>query len=228
MPQATAHPANPPARTLWAAARTERAALAEDLATLDDAQWRSASLCAGWSVEQVVAHLTAAASLGPVRWLASVIGARFDFDLHNQRRLDERLGPAPADTLARFRSVITSAKSAPGPVTAWLGEVVVHAEDIRRPLGLTRAYPTETVTAVAEFYARRDLAVRSHTTARGLRLEASDGPFTAGDGDDPLVSGTTLALIMAMAGRAAYCDELSGPGAPLLRARLSPPAPAGR
>ena len=72
---------------LWSAAHTERAALAEDLAALDGAQWAQPSLCGRWVIEEVVAHLTAAASIGPLRWFASVLGARFDFDLHNDRRL---------------------------------------------------------------------------------------------------------------------------------------------
>ncbi len=72
---------------LWSAAHTERAALAADLAALDDAQWQLPSLCGRWTIEEVVAHLTAGASIGPMRWFASVLGARFDFDLHNDRRL---------------------------------------------------------------------------------------------------------------------------------------------
>ena len=49
---------------LWALAHAERAALAEDLCGLSDAQWRHRSLCGKWDVEEVVAHLTATASLG--------------------------------------------------------------------------------------------------------------------------------------------------------------------
>jgi hypothetical protein len=49
------------------------------------------------------AHLTAAASIGTLRWFASVLGARFDFDLHNERRLAEYRGAAPAEILERFR-----------------------------------------------------------------------------------------------------------------------------
>ena len=70
---------------LWSAAHAERAALADDLAGLGQAQWAQRSLCGQWVVEEVVAHLTAAASLGSLRWIASVMGARFDFDLHNAR-----------------------------------------------------------------------------------------------------------------------------------------------
>jgi uncharacterized protein (TIGR03083 family) len=50
---------------VWPAVHAERAALADDLAGLDDAQWAQPSLCGRWVIEEVVAHLTAAASIGP-------------------------------------------------------------------------------------------------------------------------------------------------------------------
>lgn len=204
---------------LWAAAHVERAALVDDLATLDEAQWAQRSLCGRWTVEEVVAHLTAAASTGPLRWFASVVGARFDFDLHNDRRLAEHRGSTPAETLERFRRVVGNTTSTFGPTAAWLGEVVVHAEDIRRPLGLERTPPIEAVTAVARFYAQRDFTVAGRSTIEGLRLEATDGPFATGAG--PLVSGTTLALTMAMAGRLACFEDLTGPGVRTARDRCT-------
>lgn len=204
---------------VWAAAHTERAALADDLAGLDEAQWALPSLCARWSIEEVVAHLTAAASVGPWRWVASVVRARFDTDLHNERRLAEQRGATPAETLQRFRQVATSTTSPWGPTEAWLGEVVVHAQDVRRPLGLTRTPDVGAVTAVARFLTRRDFAVPSRSAVAGLRLQATDGPFAAGEG--ALVRGTTLALVMAMAGREAYCADLTGPGLPTLRRRCA-------
>ncbi|WP_425861187.1 maleylpyruvate isomerase family mycothiol-dependent enzyme [Arthrobacter sp. TWP1-1] len=204
-------------RLLWAAAHVERAALADDLELIGDAQWSSPSLCGQWDVEEVLAHLTAAASVGRFRWLVSVFGAKFNFDLHNDRRLAEHLGSTPADTLRRFRAVTTSTTSTFGPTAAWLGEVVVHSEDIRRPLGIDRVIPMEIVTTVANFYAKTSFTVDSKANIAGLRLEATDGPFAAGSG--PLVTGTTIALTMAMAGRGVYCHELSGPGAPILESR---------
>ncbi|MGA4686399.1 maleylpyruvate isomerase family mycothiol-dependent enzyme [Micromonospora sp. AB353] len=207
-------------RELWALAHAERAALADDLAGLDAAQWARPSLCDRWTVQETLAHMTAAASIGRVRWLASVLGARFDFDLHNDRRLAECRGAGPGETLDRFRRIIGSTTSTFGPTEAWLGEVVVHAQDIRRPLGLTRTPSVEAVTPVARFYAGRDFTVAGRSAIEGLRVEATDGPFSAGAG--PLVSGTTLALMMAMAGRAAYCDDLTGPGVPALRERCAP------
>ncbi|HKB32372.1 MAG TPA: maleylpyruvate isomerase family mycothiol-dependent enzyme [Candidatus Dormibacteraeota bacterium] len=208
------------AGSIWPLVHAERAALAEDLAALDEAQWAHPSLCERWVVEDVVAHLTAGASVGRLRWFASVLGARFDFDLHNDRRLAEHRGATPAETLERFRRIVTSTTSAPGPTAAWLGEIVVHAQDIRRPLGLVRMPQIGAVTEVARFYARRNFTVAGRTAIEGLRVEATDGPFATGAG--PLVSGTTLALTMAMAGRRAYCDDLTGPGATIVRARCSP------
>lgn len=204
---------------LRSAVETERAALLDELASLDEAQWNEQSLCGRWTVEEVVAHLTAGASVGALRWFVSVLGARFDFDLHNDRRLAEYRGATPAQTLERFQKVIASRTSAPGPTLAWLGEVVVHAQDIRRPLGLSRVPAVETVTEVARFYARRDFAVASRSTIEGLRVEATDGPFSTGSG--PLVSGTTLTLTMAMAGRRIYSDDLTGPGAATVRDRCT-------
>jgi uncharacterized protein (TIGR03083 family) len=203
---------------LWALAQAERAALANDLAGLSAEQWRHHTLCGEWDVEQVVAHLTAAASLNQWRWLRSMLGARFRPDVHNQRRLEEHRGSTPAETLDRFRAVITSTTAPSSHTPAYLGEVVVHAQDIRQPLGLARTPSVDALTPVADFFARRDFAVASRTHVADLQLRADDGPFATGTG--PLVTGSTLALVMSMAGRVAYLAELDGPGVPALRSRL--------
>lgn len=202
---------------IWPLIRAERTSLAADLAELTDEQWTTRSLCAELTVREVLAHLTAGASLNSVRWLAGVIRCRFDFDKQVAMRLAEQLGATPADTLERFRRVVPSTTKPPLPTLAMLGETIVHGEDIRRPLGMVRAHPIETVTKVAEYYRGSDLVVLAKGRIDGLRLTATDGPFTTGTG--PLVSGTTLALVMAMTGRAAYCDDLEGDGVELLRTR---------
>ncbi|MDO5737464.1 MAG: maleylpyruvate isomerase family mycothiol-dependent enzyme [Propionibacteriaceae bacterium] len=206
---------------LWHMIHAARADLADDLTILDEDQWAARSLCGNWSVREVVAHLSAAASVGRLRWFRSVVEARFDFDLHNQRRLSEHLGATPADTLQEFRRIIPSTTAPMGPAAAWLGEVIVHSADIQRPLGIDRTPEVAVVEEVARFYASRDFAVPSHKAIRGLRLEATDGTFSTGDG--PVVSGTTLALTMAMAGRTAFCDDLTGDGIALLRSRCPTP-----
>ncbi|MCL3859627.1 maleylpyruvate isomerase family mycothiol-dependent enzyme [Actinotalea sp. K2] len=205
---------------LWVLAHAERAALAEDLSTLSAEQWRHSTLCGEWDVEEVVAHLVAAASLDQWQWLRSMLGARFRPEVHNRRRLAEHRGRTPAETLDRFHAVVESTTAPSSHTPAYLGEVVVHAQDIRRPLGLTRSPGVEALTAVADFFARRDFTVNSRTHVAGLELRADDGPFAAGSGAP--VTGSSLALVMAMAGREAYLDELDGPGVSVLRSRLTP------
>ena len=204
---------------LWALVHAERAALAEDLSGLDAEQWRHGTLCGRWDVEEVVAHLVAAASLGRWRWLRSIIGARFRPDVHNQRRMVQFRGRTPEETLSRFRGVIGSTTAPSGDTPAYLGEVVVHAQDIRQPLGLRRSPSIDALTPVADFFARRNFTVASRTHVAGLQLRADDGPFAAGSG--PLITGSTLALVMSMAGRARYVDELDGPGVLMLERRLA-------
>ncbi|CAM3971144.1 maleylpyruvate isomerase family mycothiol-dependent enzyme [Nocardiopsis tropica] len=204
-------------RAVWPLIFAERAALAADLAGLTDDQWDTPSLCAGLTVREVLAHITAGASDNPVVWFAGVLRNRFDFDANVAQRLAKRLGDDPADTLRQFRAVETSRTKAPIPVVAMLGESIVHGEDIRRPLGIVRAYPAEALDRVARFYAGSDLMLPSATRANGLRLRATDTDFAVGDG--PEVSGPTIALIMALTGRDAYLAELDGPGLPEFAAR---------
>ena len=198
---------------LWGMVHAERAALAQDLAGLSDAQWNAGSLCTEFTVREVVAHLTSGASLGSVRWMAGVIRYRFDFDAQNAYRLVQQLGADHGETLERFRRSVTSTTKPPVPVVAMLGEVIVHGEDIRRPLQIQREYPVATLTHVAEYFHRTNMTVPSKRRTRGLRLSATDGPFSAGPQDGGLVSGITLALIMTMAGRSAYGAQLAGEGA---------------
>lgn len=205
-------------KALQRAIHVERLALAQDLAELSEAQWSKASLCERWTVEEVVAHLTAGASTRMWRWLLSMLAARFDPDLHNDRRLAQHRGATPEETLRRFRAVVTGPAGPTGHTAAWLGEIVVHSEDIRRPLGLVRTPPVSTTTAVARFFTGRDFTVASHTATAGLRVEATDGPFATGSGE--LLRGPTLSLVMAMAGRAVACEDLEGDGVAVLRERL--------
>ncbi|GAB3168919.1 maleylpyruvate isomerase family mycothiol-dependent enzyme [Streptomyces incanus] len=205
---------------IWPPVHAERAALAADLADLTDERWATPSLCTGLSVREVLAHLTAAASLNGPRWLAGVIRCRFDFDQQVAMRLAEQMGAAGAETLELFRRAVPSTTKPPLPVIAMLGETIVHGEDIRRPLGIRRDHPTDVVTRVAEYYRSTDQVVVAKSRIGGLGLVADDGPFTTGSG--PLVTGPTLALVMAMTGRAVYCDDLAGPGVELLRRRCRP------
>lgn len=204
----------------WELIRAERGRLADDLAGLAPAGWSSPSLCADWSVEEVLAHLTAGASAGRWAWLRSIAGAGFRPAVHNARRLAEHKGATPDETLQRFQAVVASRVCPTGDLWAWLGEVVVHAADIREPLGIRTTPDVESAVAVANRYVRRDFAVDSRSMAKGLRLVATDSSFRAGDGPAPTVEGSTLDLVLAMAGRPSVTGRLDGDGVPVLLERM--------
>ncbi|RPF21394.1 maleylpyruvate isomerase family mycothiol-dependent enzyme [Myceligenerans xiligouense] len=203
----------------------ERRALADDLRSLPEGDWSRESLCAGWSVEDVVAHLGAAMTIGTVGWMRSMVGAGLRPEVHNRRQLERFRGATPQDTLRRFAALgtvdgepVRLPTRNPAP---WLGEVIVHGEDVRRPLGIAHTYPDAGLIRVAAFFAGRDFAVNSRSQVKGLRLRATDAEFAAHEDPAlPLVEGPLLALVMVMAGRPAYLGGLTGAGVPELRRRL--------
>ncbi|MCW2286926.1 uncharacterized protein (TIGR03083 family) [Leucobacter luti] len=211
----------------WELIHAERARVVAMLERLTPEQWAAGSLCAEWNVEQVAAHLTAAAHMGTVAWLRSIVLAGFNPARHNSRRLAERLGETPVETLDQLRASLALTVAPTKDYAAWLGEVIVHGQDIARALGIELVPDPAAVREVAEFYAAKDFAVNSRSQVRGLRLEASDGAdpsdpasrFSTGTG--PVVRGPLLDLVLAMAGRPSACERLDGEGAAELRKRLA-------
>jgi uncharacterized protein (TIGR03083 family) len=205
------------ANDIWPVVHAERRALAADLAGLSEDQWRTPSLCGGWSVHDVLAHMVATAKESPARFVTGLIGAGFSFDRFTSRRIAAERAGGPAATLAAFRAVETSTTAPPGPTTSWLGEALVHAEDIRRPLGIRHEYPADAVRQVTEFYASSNVLIGGKRRVEGVTLQATDTDWSHGSG--PVVAGPALALMLATTGRTAVLDELTGPGVAVLRGR---------
>jgi len=104
-----------------------------------------------------------------------------------------------------------SKTSPPGPKPTRLGEVVVHAEDIRRPLGMAHSYDPEAVREIADFYTGFNTLIGAKKNRiAGLALKATDHDWSNGTG--PAVDGPLLSLVMAMTGRRAHVDDLTGEG----------------
>jgi len=202
----------------WPLIHAEREALTDDLASLTDEQWATASLCPGWSVRDVLGHVIATTKMTPGAFVTGLARAGFRFNDMSNRRIAAEATAAPADGLAELRRHLTDTTHPPGPVETMLGEAVVHGEDIRRPLGIKRAYPPEAVTRSADFFRRSNLLIGSKRRIAGLRLRADDLEWAAGTG--PEVTGPALSLLMAMTGRAAALDDLSGEGVAALRSRM--------
>jgi hypothetical protein len=111
-----------------------------------------------------------------------VIRCRFDFDKQVSMRLAEQMGADGAETLDRFRRVVTSTTKPPLPLPAMLGETIVHGEDIRRPLGIKHDHPVAALTRLAEYYQGTDQVVLAKGRIKGLHLVANDGPFSTAPG----------------------------------------------
>jgi uncharacterized protein (TIGR03083 family) len=205
---------------IWATIAAERGALASDLADLTPAQWDTASLCAGWTVRDIVAHLSATASLNPATFFLGMTKAAFNFDKFANGQIAKHRGADPGATLAEFRGLQNSTSAPPGPKTSWLGEVVVHGADVRRPLGIPHIYAPGTVRQVIDFYKGSNMLLGSKNRVAGLALSATDHDWQHGEGEP--VEGSLLSLLLAMTGRAAACDDLAGPGVPTLRSRCIP------
>jgi uncharacterized protein (TIGR03083 family) len=203
--------------SIWPTIHAERYSLAHDLAALTPEQWATQSLCSDWNVHEVLAHLLSAAKMTPSRFFARFAAARFNFERFAAKQVAVESAAGPAATLEAFRAAEPRQTAPPGPKETWLGEAFVHGEDIRRPLGITHAYPLPEVARAVRFYARSNTIVGGRTRVAELTLNATDMELTVGSG--PLVEGPAISLLLAASGRKSVLNELSGSGVPLLRSR---------
>jgi uncharacterized protein (TIGR03083 family) len=201
----------------WPVIHAERKALVSDLGSLQDDQWSTPSLCTEWTVRDVLAHMTATARMSPPAFFIKIAGTGFNFGKLQGEGIAANRGPTPADTLAGFEAIVTSTGHPPGPPDTVLGETIVHSEDIRRPLGLRHAYPTDAIVQAADFFKGSNMIIGTKRRISGLRLRATDAEWSTGDG--PEVVGPILALLMAMTGRKPAASELTGEGVQSLAAR---------
>ncbi|GIJ46053.1 hypothetical protein Val02_29390 [Virgisporangium aliadipatigenens] len=204
----------------WRVIAAHRLALADLLAPLTDAEWDTPSLCAGWRVRDVAAHVALAPQppgLGAM--LADAVRARGSFHRLNHdisvRHAAARTG---AQLVAELRAHASSRRLP--AVTNYrniLFDLLVHAQDMAVPLGRELPMPRDGALAAASrvwgmgwpFWARRRL--------RGMRLVATDVDWSAGAGAE--IRGPIDALLLLLTGRTeAVVHRLSGPGVAALSA----------
>ncbi len=212
---ARASPTSMPRADVWEVVRAERLALADDLWPLSDARWATPSLSPGWDVHDVVAHLAHDARTTRRSFACDILRARLDFDHANAAGVRRARRRDPRRTLVALEWAGGRTTSAPAPLATRLVEMIVHGEDIRRPLGLDRSYPLDAVVAALAYQARTGVALGGgRERAEGLTLLADDAALRRGTG--PEVRGSALALLLALSGRPVRPGELTGPGAAAL------------
>ena len=123
---------------VWTLVHAERTALIDEFQDLSAEQWVEWSLCEGWNVHDVVAHLVDAARTTRLGFVVGLVRARFDFDRQNANGVERERTGSPEETLTRLRQVASRTSTPPAPLDSRRVEAVVHGEDIRRPSGLTR------------------------------------------------------------------------------------------
>lgn len=202
-----------------AAVADERRRLADLVDGLADAQWRTPSLCAAWTVRDVLAHLTTTTRTTLPTLLRAAVRARGDFD---RMEIDLAARRAAAHTtaelVAQLRASAESTRRFPGsaPIDP-LMDLVIHAQDVTRPLGLPYASPPEVVAASLAHVATSRFMGGPQRLA-GLRLVSADTGWTLGTG--PELRGPDVDLLLVASGRPAGLDALEGAGVAVLAGRL--------
>ena len=198
--------------------RAERTDLADYLETLAPEQWEVESLCRGWRVHDVVAHLVSYDGVGLAALAKRFARGRFQLDRINRLAMEElgRRGPEELIGLLRQHATPTGLPAAFGGRIA-LVDGLVHHQDIRRALDMPRAVPAERLRAALPF-ALVAPPIHALWHIRGVRVVATDVDWSGGAG--PEARGTGEAVLMVMGVRRVVARELTGPGAERLVRRL--------
>lgn len=191
----------------WQVIDRHREQVTDLLAGLPAEQWATPSLCDAWRVRDVGAHLSLAATATTGEVLKGFAASRGSFD-RTIRDVSLARGTRPTERIvADLRGVVGSRKLAPG--TLWrdpLLDVLVHAQDIARPLGIPFTSPVEAEVEAVEWAWRRRFPFFPARRLRGFRLVATDAGWSRGSGEE--VRGPAGALLLLSTGRPAGLADL--------------------
>ncbi|MFD4438137.1 maleylpyruvate isomerase family mycothiol-dependent enzyme [Bacillus safensis] len=211
---------------LWAAIDDQRLRTADLLATLSDAEWRRPSLCEGWTVRDVAAHLTLQ-QLGVgdvIRFTIRHPGTLGGLNRMIREQARVQAVMPPEAMVAEIRGMVGSRRHNVGVTPEeTLVDILVHGQDIAVPLGLVLEMSiAATVFASSRVWSyggRGKAKVFTHVPLGDYRFTATDADWSAGSG--PAISGPIAAILLLLTGRPALLDRLSGDGLPALRRRLA-------
>ncbi|MDT5364406.1 MAG: hypothetical protein QOC69_6168 [Mycobacterium sp.] len=199
-------------------ARDERIEFADFLTGLTPEQWDAPTLCTGWRVRDVAAHVVSFEGMTPRELTARFLKGRLQMDRINGLGVGDLTDRSPEQLIALLRD-----NAEPRGMGAGFGgrvaltDNMIHQQDIRRPLGLARTIPVERLCAALDFV-RYSPTIRGAWRVRGVRLIATDVDWSHGKG--PEVRGPGEALLMVMAGRPDALRDLDGPGLAILSSHV--------
>lgn len=204
----------------WQHVHRERAAFATTLADLDPDEWQRDSLCAGWTVHDVAAHVISTPAIG-WREMAAMTGRNLGRGYNTMIFREAKRAAArssPERVLADFDQYAASTHHV--PVTTSVEPLIdnlLHHQDVVRPLGRTRAMDPAAAVVAAERLRLLAPLMGTGYVVRTVRLVATDVDWSRGRG--PAVRGPVQELLMLLSGRAPDPDLVEGDGLAALAAR---------
>ncbi|MCZ2817060.1 maleylpyruvate isomerase family mycothiol-dependent enzyme [Modestobacter sp. VKM Ac-2984] len=198
----------------------QRHALADLLDTLHHDEWEAPSLCAGWTVHDVLAHLALSTRQSTVGMALRILRARGDFDRAEARAARERAAAHPPATLTAQLRETAALDRRVGVSSPWdpLVDVLVHSQDVARPLRRRLPTPPELAVPALQHVWSNVFYGRPSRRFGGVRLVATDTAWAEGAG--PEVRGTAGDLLLLATGRSVSASGVTGPGAGEAAARL--------
>lgn len=196
----------------WQAVHAERRRLAADLCGLSVGQWALPSLCPGWDVHDVLAHLVDTARTGRLSFVRDLLRASLNFDRANENGIARHKHQDPQDTLAALKQAADLTRTPPASLTTRLVEAIVHGEDIRRPLGIAGHYPRPAIEQALAYQLRTPVSFGGgRERAAGLRLIDHETGTSWGRGDK--VEADAIDLLLSVSGRRVDLERFAGSGA---------------
>jgi uncharacterized protein (TIGR03083 family) len=209
---------DPNLQSQYAAELTDFVALARELT---EEQWQSQSLCEQWTVRDVVIHaawhIHRDRSQVPMFLLHTLMSGP-------TRAAAKAAASEAARHEAEFPDKLLEWLASPGTCSRVnLAELMIHQQDVRRPLGLPRRIPGDRLSLILNYCLSRagsaTVVPGSHKRSKGLRFVATDIDWSGGQG--PEVSGPAEAILMAINGRSSCIGDLAGPGVETFDGRVA-------
>jgi uncharacterized protein (TIGR03083 family) len=210
---------------LWVGVDDQRTRTAELLGQLTPEQWDHPSLCEGWTVRHVAAHLTLQqqrlrdATAFVARHPRMLRSTSLNGFIRDVALLQARL-LSTQQIVDRIAGGVGSRRHNPfvTPLET-LTDIVVHSQDIAVPLGIDlEMRPGPSALAATRRWETRETwlaRVNRRLPLDGFRLRATDVEWTRGDGPD--ITGPVGALLLLLTGRTAALGRLTGEGVDALR-----------
>jgi uncharacterized protein (TIGR03083 family) len=206
---------------VWLAIDDQRQRLVALLEGLSEEEWQQPSLCQGWTVRDVAAHValqnTTWSALPEGIWVALREGGLNPAIAaiareHARLRTDQIIAEI-RDRIGVWRPLpsVTYRESAI--------DYLVHPQDIAIPLGRELPMPSDAAVVAVDRVWSSDRMFHARKRHPGYRFVATDADWAVGEGVE--VRGPVGGLLLLLTGRPAGLASLSGQGADTLRTRQS-------